>query len=542
MRENVRKSIVDAIQLRWRNVVRYGIKALAAVAILALIRDCAPITPAWLLPILLLVYALPAAVGSMYDVVVNRLHRQNMYNENGTLSHYNRRWVFWFGALFVFYLASALIYAIQAPSWDRQECALVWMTPLVYGIIYLIIRRLCRREYSSTYYKARAMRWSIIVSALVLTIIYAVMCGQPSTDLQIDFREIVQDRYLPFEESPAPLLAEIDKFSTYANCLSEYGLEKFAGHSYVISLLASIVSGFSVFVGVVSLLSACLLNQKELKSEFQLLPADEGGAEEPVRKQYIALLVAIWIVFSGVLWVLDGEVGKIRATSEYTAVDAWIDETTEWAILAAEQDVKTIKKDVERAEDLKKFNEEFDEKKKSFMDEQLPSVVQRVNDYYDACEANIDAYAEWYDSVPVAMARLFPIMKEGMVRDEFAKQIVESVNTEELNDQYRVFVEGLKGLYSEYWTAEANADFAQRAPHDSADEIEERLASELSLWADWNSDQGTKFVHEVLLGENAEGDSTDVRKRIRDYIEERRGETVAYVESLPNAFGFGDLP
>lgn len=520
-------------------MVRYGVKALAALAILALIRDCAPITPAWLLPILLLIYALPAAVGSMYDVVTNRLHRQNMYNKNGTLSHYNRRWVFWFGALFVFYLVSALIYAVQAPSWDRRECALVWMAPFVYGVIYLIVRRLCRKEYSSTYYKARAMKWSIVISALVLTIVYAVMCGQPSTDLQIDLREIVQDRYLPFEASPSPLLAEIDKFSTYANCLSEYGLEKLAGSSYAISLLASIVSGFSVFVGVVSLLSACLLNQKELKSEFQLLPVDEGGAEEPVRKQYIALLAAIWIIFSGVLWALDDGVGKIKATNEYTVADAWMDETTEWAILAAEQDIKTIKEDVEQVEEQKRFNKEFDEKKKNFMDEQLPDVVQRVNDYYDACETGIDAYAEWYDSVPVAMARVFPIMKEGMVRDEFAKQVVEPVNADELNSQYRDFVEGLKGLYSEYWTAEANADFARRASLDSADEIEERLPSELSLWADWNSDQGVKFIHEVLLGENAEGDAADIKKRIHDYIEGRRGETIAFIESLPDAFGFG---
>lgn len=540
MWENVQKRIVDAVQSRWKSVVRYGVKALAAVAILALIRDCAPITPAWLLPVLLLIYALPAAVGSMYDVVVNRLHRQNMYNENGTLSHYNRRWVFWFGALFVFYLVSALIYAVQAPSWDRRECALVWMAPFVYGVIYLIVRRLCRREYSSTYYKAQAMKWSIIVSALVLTVIYAAMCGQPSTDLQIDLREIVQDRYLPFEESPAPLLVEIDKFSTYTNCLTEYGLGKLAGSSYAISLLASIVSGFSVFVGVVSLLSACLLNQKELKSEFQLIPVAEGGAEEPVRKQYIALLAAIWIIFSGVLWVLDVGVGKIKATNEYTAVDAWINETSKWAILAAKEDVDDINDTLNRAKELEKFNEEFDAKKKSFMDEQLPSVVQRVNDYYDACEASIDAYADWYDSVPVAMARVFPIMKEGMVRDEFAKQIVEPVNADELNSQYRDFVEGLKGLYSEYWTAEANADFAQRVSLDSADEIGERLPSELSLWADWNSDQGVKLIHEVLLGENAKGDAANIKKRIHDYIEGRRGETIAFVESLPDTFGFRD--
>lgn len=538
MKKASRESAKYNLQSWLRSVSGYIVKALVVVAILAFIRDCSPITPAWALPILLLAYALPAAMGSMYDVVVNRLHRRNMYNENGTLSHYNRRWLIWFGGLFVFYLISALMYAVQAPGWDRRECALVWLAPFVYGAVFLVVRRFCRREYSSTYYKARAIRWSLIISALVLTAFYAAMSGQPSSGLHIDLHEIVQDRYLPFEDSPAPLLAEVDKLSTYVNCLTEYGLGKLSGSSYSISLLVSVVSGFSVFVGVVSLLGACLLSREEMKSEFQLLPVDDDGAEEPVRKQYVALLVVVWVVFSGVLWTLDGKVEKIRATHEYTAVDAWIDETSDWAILVAEQDVEKVNESIERENELQAFKETFAQKKEAFIGEQLPVVIQQVNDYYDACEANIDAYAEWYESVPVMLARVVPMVGEGMVRDEFDRQIIEPASAEELNSQYQGFIEGLKNLYTEYWTAEENADFAQAAPHDSVDKIEERLPSELALWVDWDSDQGVKFVHEVVLGENARDGSADVRKRIRDYIEGQRSEMIAFIESLPGAFGF----
>ena len=384
MREHIQENIEHVWRSWTKGFSRYLVKALVVVVILAFIGDCAPITPMWLLPALLLLYALPAVVGSMYDVVVNRLHRQNLYNENGTLSRYNRRWVFWFGSLFVVYFVSALVYAVQAPSWDRSELALVWMTPLVYGVIFLIIQRLCRKEYSRTYYKARAIRWSIIVSALVLTAVHIIMLGQPSTDPQIDLHDIVQGRYLPFDGSPAPLLVEIDKFSTYANCLTEYGLGRLADSSYAISFVVNIVTDFSIFVGVASQFSACLLNRKELKSEFQLLPVGDDGSEEPVRKRYVAILVAIWVIFSGALWLLDQKAGEIRATSVYTAVDAWIDEMSDWAILVIEQDIDAINESIERDETSREFNDEFSQRKETLIGEQLPSVIERVNDYYDA--------------------------------------------------------------------------------------------------------------------------------------------------------------
>lgn len=538
MREHIQENIEHVWRSWTKGFSRYLVKALVVVVILAFIGDCAPITPMWLLPALLLLYALPAVVGSMYDVVVNRLHRQNLYNENGTLSRYNRRWVFWFGSLFVVYFVSALVYAVQAPSWDRSELALVWMTPLVYGVIFLIIQRLCRKEYSRTYYKARAIRWSIIVSALVLTAVHTIMLGQPSTDPQIDLHDIVQGRYLPFDGSPAPLLVEIDKFSTYANCLTEYGLGRLADSSYAISFVVNIVTDFSIFVGVASQFSACLLNRRELKSEFQLLPVGDDGSEEPVRKRYVAILVAIWVIFSGALWLLDQKAGEIRATSEYTAVDAWIDEMSDWAILVIEQDIDAINESIERDETSREFNDEFSQRKETLIGEQLPSVIERVNDYYDACEANIDTYAQWHDGFFGVVTRFVPMAGEGMVKDEFCKQVVDPVDAEELNNQYRSFIEGLKGLHSEYWLAEENAILAQQAPHGDADEIASSLPPELTLWADWGSEEGARVVHEVLLGENAGDGSADVRKRIHDYIESRRGEAIAFVESLPDAFGF----
>ena len=264
------------------------LKAFAVVVFLSFLRDCGPILPAWLLPLAFLVYALIATFGSMYDVVTTKLHKQDLYNDTGKLSHYNRRWFVWFGGIFVVYLISAALYMLQSPSWDRNEWLLIWLSPFVFYLIFLIMQRIFKKEYAAKYYKARAIRWSGIISALILTALYTLVVSQPPTDIQINLQEIIQDRYLPFENSPAALFAELDKLTTYANCLTEYGLSKIVGASYAVALIVNMIIGLSVFLGVMGLFSACLLSPQEIMSEFKLLPV-EDSVDETVQPRYIVL-------------------------------------------------------------------------------------------------------------------------------------------------------------------------------------------------------------------------------------------------------------
>lgn len=516
---------------RLRDLGWYCVKAFVLVAFLAFAKDCSPVLPAWILPVVFLAYALPATIGAMYDVATNRLHKQDLYNERGKLSHRNRRWLIWCGGLFILYLTSALLFVLQAPSWDGREWLLVWTSPLVFYVVFLVIQSICKKEYDAKYYKARAIRWSIIIAALILTVLYVVISLQPPTELQIDLHQVIRDRYLPYADSPAPFLAELDKLSTYAGCLTEYGISLISNTSYAISIAVNLVLSFSVFAGVVSQLGACLLSRDEIDGEFRLLPADYGE-REPIQKRYFVILAAIWIGLSGVFFYANHVVGEMRSTDQYTATDQWINDTSEWAILVAEQDIEDVKEDIELVDDIHSFNDLFIAKRDSFINDQLPKTIEQVNGYYDACASNVDSYIDWYNSFPVAAGRFIPIIGENMVKDEFDKQIIDPVSKEGINSQYDTYLRGLEGLYDEYWNAEEISALSYQVDASSASEkIEQNgIPAQPRLWVAWDSEEGRKITQEVLLGNGA--DTEDAKTRILSYIEGQREKTTALVESM----------
>lgn len=509
----------------------YCVRAFVMVAVLAFARDCSPVLPAWALPFIFLIYAIPATIGSMYGVVTHRLHRQELYNEHGKLSHYNRRWFVWFGGFFTLYLVSALAFVLQAPSWSGEEWLFVWAAPIAFYLVFLAVRFFCKREYDTKYYKAKAIKWSIVIAALILTIFYVVASLQPPVEPHIDLHQILQERNLSYADSPAPFLAELDKLSTYAGCLTEYGVSLISKTSYVISIIVNLVLGFSIFVGVTSQLGACLLNWDEIGGEFRLLPANHSK-REAVQSKYFVILVAIFIVFYGIFIMLNHIADEIRSTEEYTLVDQWIDDTSDWVILAAEQDIEVIKEDIELVSNAHSFNQQFVEERDSFIDEQRPKTIQQLNDYYDACIDRVDAYVDWCNGVPVSIGRIIPIFGENMMSDEFDRQIIDPVSTSDVDIQYGAYLHGLEDFYDDYMNAEETSILPSQIAMPKASDIIEKagIPDGPRLWLSWDSEGGKKVIQEVLLGKGAQSD--DLKERIVTYIEDQRQKTIAQVESM----------
>lgn len=524
-----------ALRSRITDFLHFCIEALILLALLSLAKDCSPILPAFILPLMFLIYAVPATIGSMYNVVVNRLHKQDLYNETGKLSHYNRRWFVWCGGFFVAYLVSAVLFVLQAPSWDAKEWFLIWVSVPIYYVVFLITQRICKREYSAKYYKARAIKWSIIVTTILVTALYAVVAAQAPTELQIDLHAIIQDRYLPFVDSPSAFLVEVEKLTTYADCLTQYGIGRLEGVSYPVSFIIKLILGFSVFAGIISQLGFCLLNRHEIESVFRLLPADGGKSKESVQPKYIIILVAAWVVLSGLFYGLNVAAEKIHETSEYTFVDEWIDGTSEWVILSAETNIEVIKEDIEIVDSAREFNECFAQERDAFITEHQPALIDVINAYYDSCEANVDSYAEWFEDPLISAERFIPIFGENAMKDEFDKQVVASVSTIVVNEEYERYLSGLKDLYEKYWSATEIASLVQQAPVPKAEEVISKLPDKMELWPAWDSEEGKKLIQEVLLGRD-ESSSEVVRERILDFINTRRASAISYVESLPTRF------
>lgn len=523
---------------RLRDFGWYCLKALVLMILLTILGTFGPSFPAILFVFAFLIYAVPATMGSMYNVVKNRLHRQDLYNEYGNLSRYNRRWFTWFGGFFVVYLISSASYTLQASAWGVTEWLLMYAAIIGYYFIFLFVQYLCKKEYSVKYFKARAIKWSIIVTAILLAVVHTLIVSQPATEPYIDLHEIVDGRYMPFENSPCVLLSEADKLTTYANQLTEYGINKITTGSYAVAVIVNLVLGFSAFIGVVSQFGACLLTKMELRSEFQLLPANDGDPEGVVLKRYVVILVGLWLILSAVFIVADQSVAELRETEQYMAADHWVDQTTDLVILVAEEDIELVKEEHDALEEARDYESEFLERRDSFIDVKLPETASSVSDYYEECSANVDSFMEWYDSILGRAARIMPIFGEDIVKDEFVKRVIDPVSSTTVEEKYETFLSGLKGLYDEHANADERKVLPQHAVEVSAEEVvlAKRIPASLDLWVAWDSDSGKTIIKETLLGQGDAGESSDDKERIVAFINARKDVVLSMVKDLPEKF------
>lgn len=272
-------------------------------------------------------------------------------------------------------------------------------------------------------------------------------------------------------------------------------------------------------MGVVSQLGTCLLSWDEVYSEFRLLPVNYGE-REPIQKRYFVLLAAIYIGLFGIFIYANHIADEVRSTDQYTVTDQWIDDTSKRVI------------SIDLWDDAREYTDQFVARRNDFINGQRRETIEQIDDYYDACARNVDAYIDWYNSLPATAGRFIPIIGENMVRDEFDKQIVDPVSKEDINSQYVFYLHGLENFYDKYWNAKEITALLQQASVLSASEIVDQkgIPAQLQLWVAWNSEESKKIVQEVLLGKGA--DTEDAKARILSYIENQREKTIGVVEDM----------
>lgn len=493
----------------------------------------APIFPVVVFPFIFLAYALPATIGSIYDVVITRLHRQYKYNKNGTLSYYNRRWFIWLTGLFVLSLISAVLFTLSAPTWDDAEWTLIWIAGFAYYALFLITQHFCKKEYAPLFYKASAIKWSLLITVILLCIIYALISTAGElTNLSFEFRDAIQNRYLPFEQSPCVLLSELDKLSSYMNFLTKYGLEQIMTQSYAIAIIVKIVLSASVFFGLVSQFGCCLLNKQEIKSEFQLLPT-EGRIEQnnPIQKKYLLTITAIWLVLSAVFLLVNSEAEKVRTSDEYTIVDQYLQRTTSVIVLATNKDFDKIEDILSKDEAITELKNRIIQERNNLIANQGESLKEEINSYYTECAGNTDSYLEWYNGFFGSMAKFIKPFFEGMAIDEFNKRVIDPVDKSPLESKYAAYIEELKLLYSDFQNQiqDIDPDSFGRAS------VEERfadVATSIDLWPQLSSESKSSVAQDILLNTDSDTNSENTKAKIAEFIDSERDEALAMLDRV----------
>ena len=520
-----------------RSALLYLAWAVVLVSALTLIGSLAPHIPPFALPFVFLLYAIPATLGSMYNVVVSRHHRQGKLNSKGKLSHYNRRWFFWFLGFFVFYLFSGMLFVLQAPSWDLLEWVLVWVAIAVYYGVFLLAQCVSKREYRPRFYKASAIRWSIVVTAILLCLAYALLPDQGQSAGQIDIRQAIQGRVMPFADSPSALLSELDKLTTYPDYLIRYGLNQIAGGSIVVAFVIKFALSVSVFFGITSQLGCCLLSLDEIKSEFKLLPVDDSdGSERQVTRRYALLLLGTWLVLSGAFLWAEAKVEEARTTDEYADINKWLDDVTEAVVLATELGIDKVNDYAESGAMMEEFNTEFVPRRDAYIYESEQRISELLEAYYADCEDNVGSYAEWYEGIAGSFARLVKPLAYGMAEAAFDERVVGPVSRSELDDVVSEYIDGLKLLYEERLEAEGAYGLGTSAVMLTADDIAAGIPQPLALWPSWDSNAGKAFVDDDLLysGEGASGE--EVEQRVSAFIASQRDKALVELKQISKRF------
>lgn len=516
-----------------KNALCYFIKVLFLLVALTLMGKFAPIFPAVVFPFIFLAYALPATIGSIYDIVINRLHRQYKYNKNGTLSYYNRRWFIWLTGLFVLSLVSAVLFTLSAPTWDDAEWTLIWIAGFAYYALFLITQHFCKKEYAPLFYKASAIKWSLFITVILLCIIYALISTAGElTNLSFEFRDAIQNRYLPFEQSPCVLLSELDKLSSYMNFLTKYGLEQIMTQSYAIAIIVKIVLSASVFFGLVSQFGCCLLNKQEIKSEFQLLPT-AGRIEQnnPIQKKYLLTITAIWLVLSAVFLFMNSEAEKVRTSDEYTIVDQYLQRTTSVIVLATNKDFDKIEDILSKDEAITELKNRIIQERNNLIANQGESLKEEINSYYTECAGNTDSYLEWHNGFFGGVAKFIKPFFEGMAIDEFNKRVIDPVDKSPLESKYAAYIEELKLLYSDFQNQiqDIDPDSFGRAS------VEERfadVATSIDLWPQLSSESKSSVAQDILLNTDSDTNSENTKAKITEFIDSERDEALAMLDRV----------
>lgn len=459
---------------------RYFLTAASIVIVLFAIGKLAPYTPSFVFIFIFPLIAVPSTIGALYSVVVNRIYRQEKLTADGKFAFFNRRWSGWLLGFFALSLLSSVLFVLQSPKWETLEWVFLVIAVPMYYVVYLLAMNQVKKELTVPYRKAAAMKISFFITGAVLSLLYAtVSVYYASTGESITMVEALGNQLRPFESSHVFLLNQLDFFSSFFDGLAYYVQARLSSF-FLVSFVYRFILYAGVFFGLVNLFGFSLLDCKEMKSEFRLLPDAKGqSSQTPLIKKYILILAGVWFVFSAVYLGAEFEMAK-----QYEINDGAV----------VEDEMTGLLKDFAKAVD-DTVDHEADLDLPTIEEQMKAEATEVLNVYYDECAQNIDSYVEWTQSGFGGIASLTQSwggFGEGMAKDAFMDKVAEPVD---LSLVQRFYVKRL-----------------------GVDDVV------LSLWEPLQNSENIRWY---LLGEDTDGTKEALEARLNELIDASRSDALA---------------
>ncbi|WP_251179280.1 hypothetical protein [Adlercreutzia agrestimuris] len=430
-----------------KQCAQYFLKAGILVAVLWVIAHIAPLLPPIALGIIWAALTFAAVYGYAYcGIVGKQFKRSSVHNDGGWLARFDehRFLLILISSVFAAFFMASLIF--QAASWGWEKWLLVVCAiPINYGASYLL-RPLIKKEYTSSLAHVRNLQISSIVTAVLLLVGYVILLAIEPVPAFESASEAFLSVPQPFQDSPSILLTEAGKFMAFVQGMVVYALAKAAEVSFVWYALIGLLVAGSAYIGFASLLSMCLIDFAELKRVIYPLEkqhdeteaiatsgkvqasqyaSDErtmrksSSAQTP-KKRYVAYVCMVPLVLAVAYPVVDAFSERVVQTEEYSAVDAFVRDQIGVAAYVLDgkyYDQAAVDELIQTA----------DIQARELSTNAQETLVPLINESFDQRIANVDAYLDWYYSLPADYERLTQFFT-GTIEDGMKNQLEARIN------------------------------------------------------------------------------------------------------------------
>ena len=239
----------------------------------------------------------------------------------------------------------------------------------------------------------------------------------------------------PFESSPSALATEAGTIYALVDGFAAYGTAHAAEASPVGYVLCRALLVFSALCGAASLLGLCSLRWSELKRVF--LPLDAGTSPDAVPTQVVKRNIVVAVVLPVALVGL-----YMAADSEYTAAQLFVRDQVDLAVYVLDGTYYEYQA-VQEALNQAKLDAA------ALAEEAQATLLPLINASYDARVANVDAYLDWYYSLPADYERLLSLITgsvEEFAQDQFVAQIEAGVDDTAFEAQLQTYWDRAEAL------------------------------------------------------------------------------------------------
>lgn len=436
------KRIWGSQKIRW--IAYSAALTLALFVVTRFITDMPPFAVAFLLAIA----SAFAAIGYAHSFVMRKTHRQLLLHERGwqaKLIGGRMLTLIVSFALAVVFIGSLLL---SMAKWGPIEWLVISCGPILLIPATFLGAKIAHHEYAETFRTNASVSLTSIVLCVMLTLIYVtVLLATPGFDAPPSAAQAVADAFEVFSGSPSALLCEMGKFCAVSDGMTAYMLGQASQESSWAFVIIKIIISLFAFIGYSSLLATLTMDKTDILRIFA--PLDQVKEESRTPKA-----VGSWVVLAAILPLLliavfpfaDGKFSKVVESESYTRAEQIAREAV--GFMVVEIDGRFYDPAVIQA--LK------DEATASY--EQLTADVRErftvaVNSMCDQQIANVDAYLDWYYSLPADYERLVGIftgtIEEGM-KDQIEQRLNEGVDTSELDTILNDFAAKSESIRAEY--------------------------------------------------------------------------------------------